>query len=76
MIDEHLALDLDVEARRRLVEHDERRVDGERHREQHALDLPAAQLMRVAAQERGVGRERDPAEVVGDALLQLREPWM
>ena len=48
---EDLRFDRDVEAGRRLVEDEEHRVLGERHRDDHALLHPARQLVRVAAHD-------------------------
>ena len=47
----------DVEARRRLVEHDERRLPDERDRDREPLLLATRELVRVAAQEAAVGRQ-------------------
>ena len=58
---EHARLRRDVEAGRRLVEHDHVRPAGERHRDRDALLLAAGELVRVAAQEGVVGRQRDLA---------------
>ena len=44
---EHLGLDRRVEAGRRLVQHQQVGVGGERHREHHPLLLAAGQLVRV-----------------------------
>ena len=53
---EHLRLDRRVEAGRRLVEDQERRVLGERHRDQDALLHPARELVRIAGHHRlGIG---------------------
>ncbi len=49
---EHVRLGGDVEAGRRLVQHDHARPAGERHREADALLLAARELVRVAAQVR------------------------
>ena len=49
---EHLRLDRRVEARRRLVEDQERRILRERHRDDDALLHPARELVRVAAHHR------------------------
>ena len=46
---EHLGLDGRVEAGGGLVEDEERRVLGERHRDHDALLHPARELVRVAA---------------------------
>ena len=48
---EHLGLDGRVEARRRLVEDEQGRILGERHRDDHALLHPARELVRVAAED-------------------------
>ena len=45
---EHLGLHGRVQAGRRLVEHEQRRVLGQRHRDHHALLHPARELMRIA----------------------------
>ena len=53
---EHLGLDGRVEAGRRLVEDQQGRVGGERHRDHDALLHAARELMRIAAHHRvGVG---------------------
>ena len=53
---EHLGLDGGVEARRRLVEDQQRRVGGERHRDHDALLHAAGELMGVAAHDgAGIG---------------------
>ncbi len=53
---EHLGLDGRVEARRRLVEDQQGRVGGERHRDHDALLHAAGELMGVAAHDgAGVG---------------------
>ena len=46
---EDLRLDRDVERRRRLVGDEQRRLAGERHRDQRALPQAARQLMRIVA---------------------------
>ena len=46
---EDLALDDDVERRRRLVHHDQLRLERERHRDDDALPHPARELVRVRA---------------------------
>ena len=53
-----------VEAGRRLVEHDEGRVAGERHGDADALLLAAGQLVRIAPQEIRRRRQADQAEQV------------
>ena len=49
---EDLRLDRDVERRRRLVGDEQRRLAGERHRDQHALPHAAGQLMRIVVDAR------------------------
>ncbi len=49
---DHLCLDRRVETRRRLVEDQQGRVGGERHRDHNPLLHPARELMRVAAEHR------------------------
>ena len=44
-------------------------IDGEGHRQQDALDLPAAELVGVAAQKRPIGRQGHPRQVLGDPLV-------
>ena len=68
---EHVRLRRDVEARRRLVEHDHARPVGERHRERNPLLLAARELVRVAAQEDVVAREQHLAERLDDACAPL-----
>ena len=51
-----------VEAGRRLVEHDEGRVAGERHGDADALLLAARELVRIAALELHRRRQADEAE--------------
>ena len=48
----------DVEAGRRLVEHDEVGIAGQRHGDADALLLAAGELVRIAAPEVGVGSGR------------------
>ena len=68
---EHLGLDRRVEAGRRLVEDQQRRVLGERHRDHDALLHPARELVRVAAHHRaGVG-DLHARERLARALLGL-----
>ena len=50
---EHLGLDRRVEARRRLVEDQQRRIDAERHRDHDALLHAARELVRIALHDRG-----------------------
>ena len=60
-------LDRHVEGRHRLVEHDERRVEGQGAGDADALALAAGELVRVAA---GVlGRETDEVEQLLDPLV-------
>ena len=51
-----------VEAGRGLVEHGDRRLAHARHRDRHALLLPARELMRIAADEARVRSELDALE--------------
>ena len=67
----------DVEPGGRLVEHGDRRPADARHRDGHALLLPARQLVRVAAAETGIRAQLDPLErrahgVVGGGLRPVR----
>ncbi len=57
-----LALDDDVESRRRLVHDHELRLEGERHRDDHALPHATGELVRVRA---------DALAVDADQLEQL-----
>ena len=53
---EHLGLDGRVERGRRLVEDQQRRLGGERHRDHDALEHPARELVRIAVHDAaGVG---------------------
>ena len=56
----------DVEAGRRLVEDDERRLADERDRDRHALLLAAGELVRVAAHELRVAGRWTRGERRGD----------
>ena len=60
-------LDRHVERRHRLVEHDERRVEGQRPGDADALALAAGELVRVAAGV--VGRQPDELEQLLDLLV-------
>ena len=64
---QHLALHRHIERGRRLVGDQELRLIGDRHRDHHALLLPARELVRIGAQ---------PRARLGDAHLreQLRCP--
>ena len=68
---EHARLRRDVEAGRRLVADDHVRPAGERHRDRDALLLAARQLVRVAREERVVGRQRDLLERLAHARVAL-----
>ena len=68
---EHLGLDRRVEARRRLVEDQQLRVLGERHRDHDALLHPAGELMRVAAHHRARIRDLNLDEGVSGSLVRL-----
>src|SRR5207302_7985894 len=46
----HLRLNRNVEGRYRLIRDDERRVEGQRARHADTLALPAAELVRIAAE--------------------------
>ena len=64
-----------VERGERLVEQQQRRVDGERAGQGDPLGLPAGQLARLAA---GVLGEADPVEPVGGLLagaVRRSTPW-
>ena len=53
---EHLGLDGRVEAGRRLVEHEQLRIAGQRHRDHDSLEHAAGQLVRIAIEHPvGVG---------------------
>ena len=68
---EHLRLDRRVEAGRRLVEDQQRRVLGQRHRDHDALLHPARELVRVAAHDpRRVG-DLDLAQHLRRAVVRL-----
>ena len=69
---EHLRLDRRVEARRRLVEDQQRRILGERHRDHDALLHPAGELVRIALHHRArIGDLHERAAPRG-ALERLR----
>ncbi len=68
---EHVRLRRDVEAGRRLVEHEHPGAAGERHGEADALLLAARELMGIAALELVVRRQRDLAERLRDACAPL-----
>ena len=65
---EHHALRGDVEAGRRLVEHQHLGLGQERHRERDALHLAAGELVGVAAQELVVVGQADLGQPVARAL--------
>ena len=68
---EHLGLDRRVEPGRRLVENQEHRILGERHRDHDALLHAAGELVRVAVEhDAGVG-DLDARERVAGALERL-----
>ena len=76
---EHLGLDGRVEARRRLVEDEERRLGRERHRDDDALLHAAGELVRKAGHHGArIGDlhalERMPREVVRGARLLAPDP--
>ena len=74
---EHLGLDRGVEPRRRLVEHEQLRVPGERHRDHDALQHAARELVRVAVHDALGGGDVDPLERVDRRSLwhpSCREP--
>ena len=64
----HLARDLGIEARRRLVDQQQRRVLDQRARDAHALALPARQpvgaLVDVVAQAHAVEQRQRLRDVV------------
>ena len=68
---EHLRLDRRVEAGRRLVEDQERRVLRERHRDDDALLHPAGELVRVAAHDRVRVGDLHPRERLARPLARL-----
>jgi hypothetical protein len=68
---EHARLRRDVQSRRRLVADDHVRPAGERHRDRDALLLAAGQLVRVAGEERVVGRQRHLLERLAHARVAL-----
>ena len=59
---EDLGLDGRVQGRGRLVGDDQRRVQGQRHRDHHALAHPAGELVRVVVQALGGPGNADHAE--------------
>ena len=72
---EHLRLDGRVEARRRLVEDEQRRVLGERHGDHHALLHAARELVRVAAHDAARVGDLDLGEHLLRPLVgELRAP--
>jgi hypothetical protein len=66
---DHLRLNGHVERRHRLVENDERRIEGERARKADALPLTAAELVRVALEVCRV--QADELEQLADAAATL-----
>ena len=79
-VSQHVRLGRDVEAGRRLVEHDQRRPAGERHGDGDALLLPAGELVRVAAQEGLVARQAaprpsSPATRASRSASEAPKPW-
>ena len=62
-------LDRHVERRHRFVEHDQRRVEGERSSDPDSLALATGELVRKPA--RVVGGEPDELEQVADHLLVI-----
>jgi hypothetical protein len=68
---QHPRLRRDVQAGRRLVADDHARPARERHRDRDALLLTARELVRVARQERVVGRQRDLLERLAHAGVAL-----
>ena len=75
---EHLRLDGRVEAGRRLVEDQQRRVVRQRHRDHDALLHAARELVGVAAHDRDPGRRSGPASSISRARSRLasRRPRM
>ena len=67
---EDLRLHGDVERGGRLVGDQQVGLVGERHRDHHALALPAGQLMRIACQPRWPDRECRPAS--SNSMMRLR----
>jgi hypothetical protein len=63
---QHLGLHHHVERRRRLVGDQQPRIAGKRERDQHALALPAGQLVRVVLC--AARREPDELEQLADAV--------
>ncbi len=59
---QHVDLRGHVQRRRRLVEHDQVRLRAQRHRRHHPLQLPAGNLVRIAA-----------ADIVGVGQAELAE---
>ena len=68
---ENVRLSGDIETGRRLVEDDHLWSEQERHGDADALLLAAGELMRISAEKRGIGRERDLAERLADAIEGL-----
>ena len=60
-----LRLHRDVERRDRLVEHQERRIEGQRAGQADSLALTAAEFVRISLEMRGI--EADEAEQFRDA---------
>ena len=58
---EHLGLDGRVERGRRLVEDQQRRLGGERHRDHDALEHAARELVRIAVHHPGRDRRSGPS---------------
>ncbi len=65
---ENAVLNLHVEAGGRLVQHDDVGIDSEGKGEGDALDLAAAELMRIAAKHGLVRWQLDLVQIGGDAL--------
>ena len=73
---EHLGLDRRVEARRRLVEDEERRVLGERHRDDDPLLHAARELVRVALHDRARVRDLHLAQHRLGPLVVASLRWL
>ncbi len=71
---EHLGLDGGVERRRGLVEDEERRVGGERHGDDDALQHAAGELVGVGAKDSARVGDLHAAKGLDRALLELVAP--
>ena len=69
---QHVRLRGHVQGGGRLVEHDDLGAVGERHGDGDALLLAAGQLVRIALQERLVGRQQDLGHHLSQPGLAVR----